>query len=245
MSAVDDILGNAKALVQAGSNLLNGHSQNDSPALLRFPYESWYTAASGLIRQILPQRLIDFERAYKLEKRKEINVETYTISDYLTGISITDGLKNPVFDNYAIFQGKFFAQIAILNSASDSLKSVLHDVRTILRAELFDDDLEAAKELLKKGHLRSAGVVSGVVLEAHLKSVAARRGITFTKKNLTISDLNDALRNGSAYDVPTWRHIQRLGDIRNLCGHSRERDPNGTEVDELILGVDKVIKEVF
>jgi hypothetical protein len=245
MSAIDDIVARAGTLVDTGTELLNKHKEDGSSVALIFEYESWYTLASGLVRQIVPERSSDFESAYKREKRKEITAETYTISDYLSGLAISDRFNKPVFDRLTAFKVRFLGQIAILKSASDSLQSVLHDVRTLLRSELFDDDVEAARELMKKGHLRSAGVVSGVVLEAHLKSVAARRGIKFTKKNLTISDLNDGLRKGSAYDVPIWRQIQRLGDIRNLCGHSGDRHPTAAEVDDLISGVDKIIREVF
>jgi hypothetical protein len=46
-------------------------------------------------------------------------------------------------------------------------------------------------------------------------------------------------------DVPTWRQIQRLGGIRNLCDHNKEREPTKDEVIELIGGVDKVSKTLF
>ena len=114
----------------------------------------------------------------------------------------------------------------------------------MLQAELLDSDLAAARELKKAKHLRSAGVISGVILESHLKSVATRHSVTITKKNPTISDLNDLLKNGGVYDVPLWRLLQRLGDIRNLCCHSKERDPREDEVEDLLIGTDKILKEV-
>ena len=45
-------------------------------------------------------------------------------------------------------------------------------------------------------------MVGGVVLERHLKRVAANHGVTVRKKNPTISDLNDSLKNAGADDVP-------------------------------------------
>ena len=33
--------------------------------------------------------------------------------------------------------------------------------------------------------------------------------------------------------------------MRNLAGHDRERQPTDTEIDELIRGVDKIVKTVF
>jgi hypothetical protein len=56
--------------------------------------------------------------------------------------------------------------------------------------------------------------------------------------------LNEELKSHAAYDVPMWRLIQRLADIRNLCGHSKDREPTRSEVDDLIAGVEKVTKEL-
>ena len=64
------------------------------------------------------------------------------------------------------------------------------------------------------------------------------------KKNPTIADFNDALKD-NAYDVVEWRRIQRLGDIRNLCDHSKDREPTKDEVEELISGTERTIKTVF
>jgi len=53
------------------------------------------------------------------------------------------------------------------------------------------------------------------------------------------------LKNGSVIDTPMWRFIQHLGDIRNLCDHNKDRDPTKEEVEDLISGVQKVIKTLF
>jgi hypothetical protein len=260
MSAVEKVVAEINALYSRGVEMLEPFLSTDDKqkpgkkkttktfvaADLRLKYEPWYTLALGLVQQLTPERAVDFVSAYKNEKRKTITCDTYTISDFLHGLAITDRVTDrPLFSSSTVFIMKCMAQLAILLAAAESAQSLLRDVRTVLRAELFDDDLVAARDLVAKSHLRSAGVISGVVLEGHLKSVAARRTIKFTKKHLAISDLNDGLKNGSIYDIPMWRFIQRLADIRNLCGHSGEREPTRSEVDDLIAGVDKVIKEVF
>ena len=65
------------------------------------------------------------------------------------------------------------------------------------------------------------------------------------KKHPTISDFNDLLKNGGVLDTPTWRQIQRLGDVRNLCDHNKDRDPTKEEVEELVSGVEKFTKTLF
>lgn len=36
-----------------------------------------------------------------------------------------------------------------------------------------------------------------------------------------------------------------LGDIRNLCDHNKDRDPKKEEVEDLISGVEAIIKTVY
>jgi len=57
--------------------------------------------------------------------------------------------------------------------------------------------------------------------------------------------LNDALKEASVIDVPMWRLMQRLGDLRNLCGHQKEREPTKDEVFDLVEGCAKVTKSVY
>ena len=79
-------------------------------------------------------------------------------------------------------------------------------------------------------------------MEKHLQELLVRKNVSLTKKNPSLSDLNDALKNGNAIEVKDWRFIQHLADIRNLCDHKKEREPKKEEIVDLILGVQKVIK---
>jgi hypothetical protein len=75
--------------------------------------------------------------------------------------------------------------------------------------------------------------------------VAANHSVTVPKEETTIRDLNDPLKLGKAYDFSTWRKIQLLGDLRNLCSHQRNGDPTKEQVEDLITGVNSIIKSVF
>jgi hypothetical protein len=121
---------------------------------------------------------------------------------------------------------------------------VLQDVTGHLFAELQDSELIAAVQL-KKVSRRAAGALAGVVLERHLQRAAENHKISIRKKAPTISDLNDPLKQAGVYDVPMWRKIQLLADIRNLCSHQKTLEPTDEQVDELISGVNSVIKSVF
>lgn len=208
-------------------------------------YQAWYAKALPLVEQLLPDRLSDFVEAYKpVRPPKALDPSTYTISDYLAGVVVTRWDSRPEFNTLVVFGTRLELQVAIVSSAKDRLESRLADIRNTLEAELFDDELSAAEELRKKKHLRAAGVVAGVVLERHLKRVCANHAITVRKKNPTIGDLNNLLKD-KVYDTPRWREIQLYADIRNYAGHDKERDPTAEEILGLIRGTEQIIKLIF
>jgi hypothetical protein len=124
------------------------------------------------------------------------------------------------------------------------LESSLFDIRAIVQADLFDNELDAAEELNRKGFERGAGAIAGVVLENHLTTVIKQHKLALGK-NPTIADLNDLLKKHDIVDVPTWRFIQRLGDLRNLCDHKKSLNPTRENVSELIEGTKRTIKSIF
>ena len=206
-------------------------------------YEQWYSRAYIVIKQILPDRLDDFQKLYKNEKRKEIDFLTYTISDCLLGL--VTRLGGEVKSNGSAAIPKVEQQINILKSVKKKFESKLFEIIKIVQADLFDSELDSAKELLNNGFLRGAGAIAGVVLEKHLLEVCSNHKVTIRKKNPTISDFNDLLKKENVIEVPMWRFIQHLGDLRNLCDHNKKREPKNDDVNDLIEGVQKIIKTLF
>jgi hypothetical protein len=207
-------------------------------------YQAWYSPALRVVQQLLPDRYDEFRELYKPSRRKEIDVETYGVADYLAGIHITRYTGEEVFDSRSTALGKFGQQLAIVQTAEGRLDSVLTDIGRTLRAEVLDNELSAARNLVTASHLRSAGVVAGVVLEGHLKKLIDDHGVTF-RKVPQLGSMNDALKQAGVYDAVQWREIQYLTDVRNICGHRNQRDPQRSEVESLINGVDKIIKTLF
>lgn len=202
-------------------------------------YETWYSASLRIIKKLLPERENDFIILYRGEKRKEITWQNYTISDALQGKTAASLTFHP-----GNAQRKLYQQTVILRSCLDCFDKKIYDIQVILQADVFDSEIDSAHHLLKMGFLRAAGAICGVVIEKHLSSVCDSRKINIRKKNPSIADYNDALKD-VAYDTIEWRRIQRLGDLRNLCDHKKDREPTKDEVEELISGTDRVIKNIF
>jgi hypothetical protein len=201
-------------------------------------YQIWYTKALATVETLLPSRLADFRALYQMERCRNIDVATYGISDYLVGLSLVQ------HNSAEVVYARLTHQIQIVQSCVAKIDSALLNLRQLVHADFLDTELEEARVLAKSGFLRAAGALAGVALEKHLGLVASSRAINLKKKDPTISDLNEALKANDVYDVPTWRFVSRLGDIRNLCDHNKKREPTAEEVAEMIDGVEKIAKSV-
>ena len=245
MSTYKDLKNEIESLIEMGGKMYScfvQYTNTDNLDELTFflaNYEKWYTSSLILVSKMLPQRFQDFKDLYINQKRKKLTSATYTISDALRGI----GSKN---SNISISDAALplHQQKEIVESCGMMLDSHIYNMQTLLQADIFDSEIESAKHLLKRGFLRAAGAICGVVIEKHFCDVCNNHNITITKKNPTIADYNDKLKD-NVYDTIEWRRIQRLGDLRNLCDHNKDREPTNSEVEELIVGTERVIKTIF
>lgn len=53
------------------------------------------------------------------------------------------------------------------------------------------------------------------------------------------------LKNNNVIDIPTFRKIQLMGDLRNLCDHNKEIEPKKEDIEELLSLTNKLIKNVY
>lgn len=218
--------------------------QNASTFLSK--YQSWYSEARLVVEQLLPQRLSEFVALYEGDpKRKSMTTLNFCISDYCLGIgSQKDAFGVKTVDSDIAFM-KYQSQLQILESISRRFESSLFDIKQLATADLFDSELDSSDELLKQKFVRPAGVIAGVILEKHLSQVCSTHKVALSKKEPTISNLNDLLKDSGIIDIPVWRSIQHLTDLRNLCAHNKGREPTKDEVSDLIAGVRKISKTIF
>jgi hypothetical protein len=209
-------------------------------------YEAWYSEALTVIKQLLPDRLQDFKEHYEAPRnRKEISFATYRIQDALKRLRVTRSPHDQVIVDDKAAIRHFQQQTAILRAAEKRFESSLFEMRQLVQADLFDSEIGAARELLKNKFLRAAGAVAGVVLEKHLRQVCDDHGLKIPKKNPALSDLNESLKANLVIDIPQWRFISMLADIRNLCDHSKNNEPTAQQVIDFVDGTEKTLKIIF
>lgn len=211
---------------------------------LQHEYQKWYSKAIKVVEFLGKDRFSEFKSYYEIDpKRKTMGYGNYYIQDYLKGVD-PNRWNTPDFDTKEETLKNVYNQYTILISINDRIDSVLSDIQTTLFVELQDIELGTAQSLLKI-NLRSSGVIAGVVLESYLSKVTDNHSLTLSKKNPTLSDFNEVLKNNNIYDTTVWRKISYLSDIRNICAHKKDTEPTKEQVEELINGVHWVTKNIF
>ena len=194
-------------------------------------YQQWYIEAQELVRQILPSKLGDFDSYYeKPSQRGDCLKNLFTLYSDNQGVFTTNAPH--------LFQ----QQLGILKGVSNKFRSSLFNIKDLLHADLLDDELEMAQELLENGYTRAAGVLAGVALESYLKSLVKKHNIALDKERPAISNYNELLRKNDIFETHQWRKIQHLADLRNKCAHLDQAEPTKAEVQKLIDEVRGVIR---
>lgn len=231
------------ALYKEGAELAVSFQKKEDKQF-HYDYQRWYTKALKVAASLAPDRHAEFRGYYEVDpKRKSLGYGTYVIQDYLKGVA-PGGYQYEGFDTRKQVLQCFLNQLTILNAIEERIDSVLSNIEGELYAELQDNEVAVARQLLKVSP-RAAGALVGVLIEGHLQKVADSHGIKIAKKNPTIADLNDPLKAASVTDTASWRKISFLADLRNLCSHKKDVDPTKEQVEELISGAEWLTKNVF
>jgi hypothetical protein len=188
-------------------------------------YQDWYSSCCALL-----ERNYNKERTSEFKSEYEKEIKTILSANYITQ------------DTEYTFIDSFKHQASILYALPQYLEHRLSDIELTVASILMDDELLEAEYLLKKGFIRAAGALTGVVLERYLKMMCDKNEPKLKyPKNATISKLNDILKDKNLMDMAEWRKIQYLGDIRNKCDHDNKVEPKKEEVADLISKVEELI----
>ena len=244
MDTKESISQEVESLYSEGLKISSELQDDNEKQIFAFDYQDWYTKALRVVDILANDRLQEFKGYYEIDpKRKSMGYGTYFIQDYLKGVAPAKH-RLPGFDTRYQTAKNVINQLAIVKSLSGRVDSILANIDTELLAEIQDAELETARKLIKIS-LRAAGSLTGVIIENHLQKLAKKHDISLRKKNPTISDLNEPLKGAGVFDVPTWRKITYLADIRNICCHKKDIEPTKEQVIELIEGANWLIKNTF
>jgi hypothetical protein len=147
-------------------------------------------------------------------------------------------------DHYTAFQGwgtPFDHAVAVFRAArEDYARGYLFTVRGLVKAEVLDDSLEQADELLKAGYKDPACILlAGVALEVALKELCSRHTISLGK----MDRMNVDLQKAGVYNMAKQKQITAWAEMRNKAAHGEWPAYNDPDVADLIQGVSRFVAD--
>jgi hypothetical protein len=137
---------------------------------------------------------------------------------------------------------KFLRLKAVFHAAKeDYLGGYLITVRSLVQAELFNDELDQAKELLDKGYYIAAAVIAGVVLETRIRQLCIDNNIGLGKLN----KMNEDLAKAGIYNALIQKQIVALAGIRNSAAHGKADEFNTDNVKNMIKEIETLLAYNF
>jgi len=130
-----------------------------------------------------------------------------------------------------------YTRAVFLAFKEDFLGGYLTSYKSIVQAELFETELEQARELLSAGYSAPAAVIAGVVLETSLRELCSRESITFGK----MDKMNADLAKSGIYNSIVQKQITSFAGIRNSAAHGKPNEFSKADVEQMIVGIENFL----
>jgi hypothetical protein len=98
----------------------------------------------------------------------------------------------------------------------------LRSLEELVHAEVFADFLDMCRYYLRSGHKDAAAVISGSVLEEHLRKLAIKAGVPLVDEkgeHRKIESINAELAKASVYGGPDQKQVTASLSLRNYAAH--------------------------
>ena len=204
-------------------------------------YQSWYTKALPLVKQLAADRYTEFRAYYEgASDRGMVRPHNYAVQDYL----VQHMPDYDDFDHEYETARCISSQLAILKAVADRLEWQMVDTVDQAGRSLQLAELETARDLIKISE-RAAGALAGTVLQTFLAALAQKHKLKFRKHAPSARDYAEALKTANVLDVPTWSQCLWLSEIQDRSIRSDGEGPTKPQVRDLIDGVHWLITNIF
>ena len=137
---------------------------------------------------------------------------------------------------YSKVDAIFRSRLAIFQAAKEDYDCGLTDLRALISADVFSDELEQAEELLTANYKTPAAVVAGTVLESTIRSLCGKHGIQ-NDRRIKLDTMNSELAKASEYNKAKADQVRAWAKIRNSAAHGHPNEFTEMDVKLMIEGV--------
>ena len=146
---------------------------------------------------------------------------------------------------YSYHQNRFRDLKAVFDSAKEQYEGgFLFDLKKLVNAQVFDDELHLAEHYLQNGHKVASVVTTGVVLETTIRKLCVSNvepiAIVDSKGRPVQTDtLISSLRKADIYDESTAKQLRAWMGLRNDAAHGNKKNEEfeNRDIERMIEGV--------
>lgn len=181
------------------------------PDVDRLLLERWQTSVLSLIERVFGEQSSTFSR----------------LSEHINA-----RLGSPNVD----YSKRFEQQYAMFSSAKSEYEGgYLFEVRNLVHAEVFSDELDQARHFLDTGYKTPAAVIAGVVLETTLRKLCEQQSSALSVGKL--NKMNDDLAKAGVYNKMRADQVRAWAKIRNSAAHGQQEEFEDSDVSRMIEGI--------
>lgn len=188
-------------------------------------YYQWQTSVQSLLYQVYGEKHPTYVR-FSEDAKKSSLAGLY--SDFLYFRSLFESAKEE-------FEGGY-----------------LFDLRKMVHADVFSNELEQAEYFLTEGYKAPAAVIAGTVLETTLRELCSQHSIRINDSNgiditakAKLDRINAELAKASVYNSARQKQITAWAAIRNHAAHGQPNEFNEAQVKEMIDGITAFVAAVM
>jgi hypothetical protein len=212
MNLKEEVLTELNSLIEEAEELDESYRMSDMGTyesdLPEYRFRSFTTAAFAAIQRIAGKDSEYYQEPARPEEDQRISVAGW-------GKSIIPSLR-----------GSLVALKRAVKSGH------LESLESRLRANIHDDFLQQAEDLLSSDYYVAGMVLIGSVLEDHLRKMCRRENLSWDGHG-SLGTYNEKLR-GESYEKPTWRRIQSITDLRNKAAHGEGDEISPDDVQDAL-----------
>lgn len=185
----------------------------------------WRTSVESLLFQVFGATHPTYQR-FSADARKQNSINMH--SDFLYFRSLFLSAKDDVEGGY------------------------LFNLRHLVHAEVFANELEQAEYFLSEEYKVPAAVVAGTVMESTLRELCSSHFVVIldnNKQDVTrtakLDRMNSELTKANVYNSTRQKQITAWAAIRNNAAHGKPNDFDDTQVRDMISGITDFVANVM
>ncbi|ELX09961.1 hypothetical protein Jab_2c20450 [Janthinobacterium sp. HH01] len=129
---------------------------------------------------------------------------------------------------------------AVFNAVRDDYEGgYLSSFKSLVQAEVFDNELEQASELLSSGYHVAAAVIARTVLETAIADLCERQDPKILRQKL--AKMNDDLAKAGVYNSLRQKKILALSAVGNSAAHGKHDEFSAADVKSMISDIRDLI----